>query len=119
MMRNDCAIMEIPTDPSRFASIKVYAIAIELILARITEEYDNETFSNPIRGPEELDGWTVMMHGILRDFMALRDYFPRHVNEYPNAAPGVSMDLLCAQRYLLFDEHYPNHNNSNLRQKLQ
>ena len=84
--------MEIPTNPREFASIRVYAAAIELILARITEEYDNETFSHPIRGPEELDGWFVLMHGVLRDFMALRDHFPRHVmNGFPNATSGVSL----------------------------
>ena len=88
--------MEIPTNPREFASIRVYGAAIELILARITEWYDNETFSHPIRGPEELDGWFVLMHGVLRDFMALRDHFPRHVmNGFPNNIGG-NKPILCA-----------------------
>ena len=84
--------MEIPTNPTEFASIRVYGAAVELILARITEEYDDETFSHPLRGPEELDGWFALMHGVLRDFMALRDHFPPHVmNGFPNAPLGVSL----------------------------
>ena len=77
------------------ANIIEYVAAIERLLHRITEEYDDEAFSFPILGLDQLDEWIKTMHGVLRDFVSLRNRFAPHVmNEFPHAPQEVSQVII-------------------------
>ena len=82
------------------ANMVEYITAIERLLNRITEEYDDEAFSFPILGLDQMDEWIETMHGVLRDFATLRDKFAPHVmNEFPHVSQEVSrLRLSCVQK---------------------
>ena len=81
-----------------------YVVAIERIVQRITEEYDDETFAFPILGLDQVDEWVETMHGVLRDFVALRDKFAPYVmNEFPHVSQEVSQVIGCRKIFVLLD----------------
>ena len=82
-----------------------YVVAIERIVQRITEEYDDETFAFPILGLDQMDEWIETMHGVLRDFVALRDKFvPYVMNEFPHVSQEVSQVIVCRKIFILLDK---------------
>lgn len=86
-------------------SMMEYVVAIERIVQRITEEYDDETFAFPILGLDQMDEWIETMHGVLRDFATLRDKFAPHVmNEFPHVSQEVSQVIVCRKIFILLDK---------------